>query len=143
MAYNSVGHWQWEFPCKLIDNYDGDTLNLELDLGWGLCYYRQVRLHGVDTPELRGGTPLTKAAAKQARDFVNNVCRDAATLSFLSEKWSGKFGRAIGDVLVNGQRLSEMLIENRLGVRYDGTSNRDALWPQHEANAQYLADQRS
>ena len=83
---------EWTFPCKLrATAYDAVTMkvsvelpgvlrlpilaNRDIDFGFALylrdgqLYYdTTVRLSGVDTPEVRGGTALTKAAGKYARD---------------------------------------------------------------------------
>ena len=75
---------EWKFPAKLDENYDGDTFNLELDIGFSLRYYVSIRLHAVDTPELRGGSDLTKAAAKLARDKAHRFVSQAQEVIFHS-----------------------------------------------------------
>lgn len=49
---------------------DGDTIDVLADVGFNLYVYATVRVLGVNTPELRGGTDETRAAAQQAKDFV-------------------------------------------------------------------------
>ena len=130
---------QWIFPCKMDRAYDGDTFYLELDIGFALQHFVAVRLAGVDTPELRGGTDLTKAAAKLARDEAEKFIRGGAEVKFHCTLWGGKYGRPVGDIYVDGNALSDFLIERRLGVSYDGGS-RAAIFRFHKANAQYLKE---
>jgi micrococcal nuclease len=53
-----------EYRAKLHRVIDGDTFELDIDLGFG-CWTRQViRLRGLDTPELR--TPEGKIAKEAA-----------------------------------------------------------------------------
>ena len=47
---------------------------MDIDLGFGLFKTRQsVRLLHIDTPELRGGTPETKAAANEAKEHLEKL----------------------------------------------------------------------
>ena len=129
---------KWTFPCKLDDNYDGDTFKLEMDVGFGNRHYAAVRLDGVDTPELRGGSDLTKASAKLARDKAEVFVRSGVAI-FHCTVWLGKYGRPIGEIYVDGKRLSEYLISLRLGIPYTGGS-RANFQACHEANATYLME---
>ena len=126
----------WTFPATLVKNYDGDTLSLRLDLGFAVALHADVRLDGVDTPELRGGTPETKALAKLARDQVTEFCRSADELIFRPTLWAGKYGRPIGDLVCDGQSLVQYLIDKRLGVPYGGGS-RKSLQAAHQINAKF------
>ena len=129
---------EWKFPAKLDSNYDGDTFKLELDIGFGLRNFISARLDGVDTPELRGGTDLTKAAAKLARDEANRFISEADEVLFHCTVWGGKYGRPVGRIICDGVDLSQWLIDNNLGLPYDGGSrNLD----DHIANAELLRKQ--
>ena len=129
----------WTFPCRLDENYDGDTFKVELDVGFGSRHYAAVRLAGVDTPELRGGTALTKAAAKLARDEAARFILMGREVVFHCAVWSGKYGRPVGEIYVDGVRLSEHLIARRLGVEYAGGS-RAGLQELHRVNAEHLRE---
>ena len=127
---------EWKFPAKLDSNYDGDTFKLELDLGFGMRYFVAVRLYGVDTPELRGGTLKTKALAELARDQAAKFVLGAEEVFFHCTLWSGKYGRPAGELICDGKKLSNYLINNRLAVPYGGKSRIEVI-EQHEANATY------
>ena len=127
---------EWTFPCKLDENYDGDTFKLELDVGFGSRHYAAVRLVGVDTPEIRGGSQLTKASAKLARDKAEVFVRSGVAI-FHCTVWAGKYGRLVGEIYVNGKKLSEYLINLRLGISYTGGS-RSGFQVRHEDNAVHL-----
>jgi len=129
----------WKFPCQLMDNYDGDTLTLRLDLGFNVHIVQNVRLHGVDAPELRGGAEIVKQAGFLARDRVREFLADKS-LVYCSVQWSGKYGRSLGDVEADGASLGQYLLENRLAVAYED-GNRVALLAQHKANAEGLKEQ--
>ena len=130
---------QWMFPIRLDHNYDGDTFDLEIDLGFSIKIYKSVRLAGVDTPELRGGTPETKALARFARDHAEWYIRYANKVFFKSTVWSGKYGRPVGDLICDGNSLADYLVAEGLAVPYDGGS-RAELQAQHQKNAEILIE---
>ena len=44
----------YEYRCKLIKVIDGDTIDIDIDLGFGVWMKNQrIRMHGIDTPESR------------------------------------------------------------------------------------------
>ena len=128
---------QWTFPVEVESNYDGDTLRCSFDLGFGMIYWNSIRLASVDTPELRGGTDLTKAAGRLARDRVRELVEAADEIIFHSTVWAGKYGRPVGELYLDGVCLSEYLVACRLGVPYGGGARNQAA---HEINAQHLLD---
>ena len=115
----------FKFKILELDNYDGDSFDLTLDLGFELVYHTKVRIEGVDTPELRGGTELSKAAGylakREAKEFVQRLI-EAGGAYFKSETYRGKFGRPLGDIINESDTnsLRKYLIENNLGVKYMG-----------------------
>lgn len=131
---------EWRYPCEFHSAYDGDTFRITLDLGFGLSKKLTTRLGTVDTPEIRSGSTLTKKAARHARDEVTKYIRSGVSLTYLSSSWSGKYGRAIGDIEVDGELVSNFILRNRLGVEYDGGSRLE-LMAKHEANAEWLSQQ--
>ena len=66
-----------------------------LDLGFELVLHQKWLFEGIDTPELRGGTTLTKAAARLARDvareWVQEAMEDGGAV-FVSETYRGSTG---------------------------------------------------
>ena len=44
----------FEYKCKLIKVIDGDTIDIDIDLGFGVWLRNQrIRMYGIDTPESR------------------------------------------------------------------------------------------
>lgn len=126
----------WTFPATVEGAYDGDTFYTTVDLGFSLQHHFSCRLHGIDTPELRGGSELTKAAAKLARDEALRFIRAGTEVLFRSELWAGKYGRPVGDFIVDGRSLRDWLLEHRHGVAYDG-GTRAGFLARHVHNAEH------
>ena len=71
---------QFAFPInggRVIKVYDADTITIASKLPYdnSPLYRLSVRLHGIDTPEIKGNdvTDDEKIASKNARDFVSNL----------------------------------------------------------------------
>jgi len=59
---------------KRSDVYDGDTVKMEVDLGFHVSMKKmKFRLYGINAPEIKGGTKETKAAARAARDRLRDL----------------------------------------------------------------------
>lgn len=111
----------YQYKAKLRRVVDGDTVDLDVDLGFYMTAALRFRILGVDTPELRGGTPETKAAAKEAKAFVQAELGNAISIMATTEK-ADSFGRWLArvsywkDDLDHGLDLTGELIKNGHGV---------------------------
>ena len=100
--------------------YDGDTCtytiaNVPDPFGDKI----PVRVRGIDTPEIRGKCDIEKSRAKQVRDFVRDLHSQATTIE-LKNCERGKYFRLVCDVFLDGENLSEILIERGYARKYDG-----------------------
>ena len=44
----------YQYKCKLVKVVDGDTIDVDIDLGFGVWLRKQrIRMYGIDTPESR------------------------------------------------------------------------------------------
>jgi len=120
------------YDVMVIDCYDGDTCTLDFhlsaDVGLGIIlgsiFTRQpVRLCDIDTPEMRGGTDETKAAAVKARDTLLAWLKAAKQVKFMVPQntkgdMKGKYGRWLGYLLADGVNLNQKLVEEGLAEPY-------------------------
>lgn len=99
----------YHYRAAYRSNYDGDTIRLDIDLGFGIWARNQiVRLYGVDTPELRGET---LAEGHKARTFVYDALSSAGNIEIKTYKDSkGKYGRWLAEVWYDGICLNEELV---------------------------------
>ena len=133
----------YKYRCKLKKVVDGDTVDIDIDLGFEVWLKNQrVRLYGVDTPESRTRDKEEKKYGLAAKQFVEN---------FLDDKWlilqtetydaTGKFGRILGSLYRTtnyaDQSLNEYLIEKHHAVPYYGQSKED-IQKQHLENRKFV-----
>ena len=110
----------YTYSCKVVNIIDGDTVDIELDLGFHIKMKERVRLIGVDTPEVFG--PNAEPAGQVASDFSKRWVEErVARGKFLYEsiKYNArdKYGRSLGYLLwigVDGksETLNKALVES-------------------------------
>jgi len=104
--------------------YDGDTCTLDIDLGLNTVRCKEkVRLWGINTAELRGVDDATKAKGIEARDWLRDQLEGAdlknGKLVIRTHKdKDGKYGRLLGELIVDGINLNETLVELGLAEVY-------------------------
>ena len=61
----------YEYKCKIRKVVDGDTVDVDIDLGFGVWLRKQrVRLVGIDTPESRTKDLEEKKYGLAAKEFL-------------------------------------------------------------------------
>ena len=59
----------FEYKCKILRIVDGDTVDVDIDLGFGIWRHRErVRLVGIDTPESRTRDLVEKKFGNAAKE---------------------------------------------------------------------------
>ena len=110
------------FIKKVLKVVDGDTIDVEIDLGFDLTKKERVRLGGIDTPESRTRDLEEKKMGLEAKDRLKMLLKDADKLTVTTSK-DGKFGRMIGTLYMNpsaGRSINQMMIDDGYAWAYDG-----------------------
>ena len=128
----------YEYKCKVKRVVDGDTVDIDIDLGFNNWMMNQrVRLVGIDAPESRTRDLEEKefgAAAKQFVEELLPVGSDQVMRSYKDN--TGKFGRIIGDFVFGDTTLTKVMLAEHHAVPY-GTGNSTEL---HLENRRMLAE---
>jgi|TARA_R110000764_G_scaffold53772_1_gene117167 micrococcal nuclease len=117
------------FVKNVLKVVDGDTIDVEIDLGFDLTKKERVRLGGIDTPESRTRDLEEKKLGLQAKDYLKSLVMNADKLIVRTEK-DGKFGRMIGYLYMNPDEtvsLNQMLIDEGFAWMYDGGTKKKDL----------------
>lgn len=111
------------YDWKVTRVLDGDTVEFEskflpVELGDKL----KIRVLGVDTPEKapRAKCDIEAQKGQAATDFTKKTVANAKKLQIEIKEWDKFGGRVLGDVIVDGQKLSALLIQNKLARPYHG-----------------------
>ena len=117
----------YEYGCKVTRVVDGDTIDVDLDLGFDIIYKCRVRLYGIDTPESRTRDKDEKARGKLAAKFLQDAISNGnhVILQTQLKDSKGKFGRVLASVIVDGIDINQQMIDNHMAVKYKGQSKQD------------------
>lgn len=137
----------YEYRCKVLKVIDGDTVDVDIDLGFGVCMMdERVRIMGIDTPESRTSDKVEDLFGEAAKARVKELLGkgDHAILKTEvnkhGEDMKGKFGRILGDFIIedyDDKRLTDILIEEGHAVAYFGGS-KEEIQIKHMANRKKL-----
>ena len=114
----------FDYRCKLMRVVDGDTLDVNLDLGFNVWHKARVRMLGIDTPESRTRNKVEKALGVASKARLKELLK-GAQVEIECSKEKGKFGRVLGIVWVTdkaGNRVNcnDMLCEEGHARPYSG-----------------------
>tara|TARA_Y100000004_G_scaffold189753_1_gene245856 strand:+ start:209 stop:643 length:435 start_codon:yes stop_codon:yes gene_type:complete len=123
----------YEYRCKIVRVVDGDTVDVDIDLGFGVWLQKQrVRLYGVDTPESRTRDAEEKVFGNLAKKFVEDRLPVGSKQKLRTRlDGKGKFGRILGEFLIYDPKtdrestINQMLIETSNAVAYHGQSKEE------------------
>lgn len=105
----------WAYRARLDHVVDGDTVDLTLDLGFRTYKQVRVRLAGIDTAEIYGTSKESQeyqVGMDQKAFVIDFLNRDGAwPLRFESYEETGKYGRWVGDVSVDGKSVTRALLD--------------------------------
>lgn len=109
-----------DLSAVVVSVYDGDTLTVDIpDVPAVFGERIGVRVRGIDTPEMRGGTHETRQIAVQARDQVRGWC-PAGSVAELRDVARDKYFRVLARVVCGGIDVGSALLGLGLAREYDG-----------------------
>jgi micrococcal nuclease len=119
----------YEYRIKnVIKVVDGDTIDVDIDLGFNISYTQRVRLAGIDTPESRTKDLYEKKLGMESKEWLKNALSHAKTIIIKTEKPDSteKFGRILGWLYVNDVNLNKAMIDQGYAWEYlGGTKEKD------------------
>jgi micrococcal nuclease len=138
---------QNEYDVVLLKCVDGDTVDVDIDLGFGIWLKdERVRIMGIDTPESRTRDKVEKlfgtAAKERLKELLEHGGKLITTENKHGEDMKGKFGRILGDFYVERyegkrEKVTDIMIEEGHCVAYFGGS-KDEIQMKHMANREKL-----
>ena len=135
----------WTYRCKLRKVVDGDTVDVDIDLGFGIWQMNErVRIMGMDTPESRTRDRIEKkfglAAKARLKSLLGPKPVLQTTISKKGEDMKGKFGRVLGDFIIDGKKITKIMCREGHAVPYFGGSKSE-VQKQHMKNRKKLVEQ--
>ena len=108
------------YYASLIRVVDGDTVDLEIDLGLKIFTRQRIRLFGIDTPEIHGvkkdSEEFIKGAA--AKDRVVELLFGKKLLVETTKDKTGKYGRYLARVWAEDTCINDLLVKEGFAQEY-------------------------
>ncbi len=130
----------YEYKCKIIKVIDGDTTDVDIDLGFGVWLKKQRRrFFGIDTPESRTRDLEEKKYGLAAKEYVKSHLPLGSIQTLVTVKdGKGKYGRILGQFkMEDGSILNEKMISEHHAVAYHGQS-KEEIAEGHIANREFV-----
>jgi micrococcal nuclease len=109
---------------QLYKVVDGDTIEVDIDLGFDVSIHKSVRLAGIDTPESRTKDVAEKKLGLEAKEWLKAKLKDTDNIRIRTEKPDSteKFGRILGWLYSGNDTVSinETMIQEGYAWSYIG-----------------------
>lgn len=112
----------YNYNAEVIRVVDGDTVELNIDLGFRMWMRANCRFYGVNAPELHSSIEEVREQAKKAKEFVESKLPAGSKVSILSKKLD-KYGRPLVRIFyIDGENpsacINDQLLENELAIEF-------------------------
>ena len=108
----------YQYRAKLIKIVDGDTIDAQIDLGFGIFVKKRIRLYGINAPETRTRDLEEKKQGKKAKKRLKEILNESNGEFLLNSKGFGKFGRCLGEIFIDKLNINSLLINEGLVKPY-------------------------
>ena len=109
----------FNYKCTLLRVIDGDTIDVNIDLGFNIWHKGRIRMAGIDTPESRTRNKAEKVLGLAAKKRLKELLK-SKDISINCTKEKGKFGRILAEVLANDININKQLIDEGYAREYWG-----------------------
>ena len=133
----------YEYRCKVVKIIDGDTVDVDIDLGFGVWLKKErIRMFGIDTPESRTRDLEEKKYGNAAKEFITGMLSDEGGIVLKTRKdKEGKYGRILGELWRTtdfaDKSINDYMIEKHHAVAYHGQS-KELIEEEHIKNREFI-----
>lgn len=122
----------YEYRASLVKIVDGDTIDVDLDLGFAVVLKKQrIRLYGINTPESRTRDLEQKKYGLAAKERLKNLLEEADQIIVKTEidkKARGKYGRILGTIYVGSTNINNLMVDEGHAIVYHGGTKQTNKW---------------
>lgn len=104
----------YEYKARVVRVVDGDTIDVDIDHGFGIISRKRLRLFGVDAPEMWGVKKESEEYTKglDAKVWLEGMIGGKRVIIQTHKDRTGKFGRYLAKVFLpsNGSDIGEDVV---------------------------------
>lgn len=95
----------YEYKAVIINVVDGDTFDMNIDLGFNIHIHERIRLLNIDTPENRG---TEKKLGKAVTQYAKKHFEGKEVILRSSKNKTDSFGRWLAEVYIDDLNIKEL-----------------------------------
>jgi micrococcal nuclease len=104
------------YKAKVERVVDGDTLDLNVDLGFSINYHKRVRLYGINAPEMKNDT---NNIGHEAKVYLTQLIDNKDVVIKTQKDKTDKYGRYIVIIYLDGENINEKMVEDGKAERHN------------------------
>ena len=108
----------YEYNADVIRVIDGDTIELNIDLGFRVWTKCHARLLGIDTPEIRTKNEDVKLLGLKAKSRVEEILTEYGNKVRIISHDLDKYGRPLVTVFAGSINVNQLLLNEGLARIY-------------------------
>lgn len=107
--------FKFKYEALVTKVHDGDSIEVQIDLGFKIYITRWLRLSGLDAPELRGEE---REEGEASRDWLEKQIKGKKITVHTIKDKKGKYGRYLAKLYIDEEKssLNDLLIKNGLAI---------------------------
>jgi len=112
----------YEYKGRLIRVIDGDTIDADIDLGFGVWVHQRIKLYGINTPDSKSKDPEVREKGIAARNkLIEILPKEFIIQTILNKRF--KFGRVLVTLFVaidehHKQNIYYAMVEEGVATHY-------------------------
>lgn len=102
----------YEYEAAVVRVVDGDTVDVDVDVGFSITSRQRLRVLGIDTPELRSRDETERASAREATTATKDWLDSCGGKVRIRTSKADAFGRYLAEILdpATDQTLTDHLL---------------------------------
>ena len=120
---------EYIYLSEVLRVVDGDTVDVLLDLSFGVFRKVRIRANGIDTPESRTRNKAEKKLGLAAKARMKKLCAKKIYVESLNGGKLDKYGRLLANLYTEEDNtdICKTLIKEGHAIKYDG-SKKTHVW---------------
>lgn len=108
----------YNYKAKVIRVIDGDTVKLNIDLGFNVNWETNARMAGINAAELKATDALLKESADKAKQYLETMIKPNDSVTIKSKELD-KYKRPVVEIITKqGVNLNEDLLKKGIVKSY-------------------------
>jgi len=106
----------YHYSARQVRVIDGDTVDVEIDLGFSTFVKQRLRLYGINAPEKNRAA--SRGAGIAALQHLESLLCAGPCEVVTKKDATEKYGRYLAELFVNGENLNDRMVKDGFAAPY-------------------------